>query len=130
MTAARIGPSGIFFAVATITEALVGLGMVVDPAFVIGLVLGADLSGTGTLVGRFFGIALLALVAACWPGRDLAPSGARVFAGLLVYNIAFAVFVAYLGTSGNFRGVLLWPAVAFHAAVAVWLIVVWRARLS
>jgi hypothetical protein len=37
---------------------------------------------------------------------------------MLIYNVLFALYLAYLGTVGNLGGWLLWPAVALHAVVA------------
>jgi hypothetical protein len=120
------GNSGKFLAFAAIAEAGVGLAMTIDPARVVTLLLGVDLSGAGTLLGRFFGIALLALELACWPGRPRGNNGSRIFEGLLFYNVLFALYLAYLGTLGRLWGWLLWPAVAFHAVVALVLVSAWR----
>ena len=54
-----------FSAVVEIGTALV---LMIDPAIVVRWLLGAEVSGVGTLLGRCFGIALLALGVACWPG--------------------------------------------------------------
>ena len=97
-----------------------------DPAIVVTLLLGADVAGAGTLLGRFFGIALLALGLACWPGRQRAERGAAAVRAMLIYNVLIALYLAYLGTVGHLGGMLLWPVVALHAAVA--LLLVWAGR--
>jgi len=51
----------------SLVEIGTGLALIVDPAIVVALLLGADLAGIGPAVGRCFGIALLALAVACWP---------------------------------------------------------------
>ena len=126
MTDASPGISGKFLMLAALSEFSVGLAMAVDPALVITLILGVDLSGAGILVGRFFGIVLLALEFACWPGRPRTFDDAPVFRGLLLYNAVFALYLAYLGTVANLGGVLLWPAVALHVVVALVLVSAWR----
>jgi hypothetical protein len=48
--------------------------------------------------------------------------------GMLTYNSLTAMYLTYLGTLGHLRGILLWPAVALHAVVALLLIWTGRAR--
>jgi hypothetical protein len=45
---------------------------------------------------------------------------------MLVYNALIATYLAYLGTAGHLGGLLLWPAVALHAVVALLLAWTWR----
>ncbi|SBT08133.1 conserved membrane hypothetical protein [Candidatus Accumulibacter aalborgensis] len=97
----------------------------IDPALVAALLL-ADLSGSALLFGRCFGIALLALGLACWPGRQRAASGSPPFLAMLFYNLLIALYLAWLGTVGHQVGLLLWPGVALHAGVALCLIWTWR----
>jgi len=49
-----------------------GVVLMIDPAIVLRLLLGEDFAPAGALLGRFFGIALLALGVACWPSRQRA----------------------------------------------------------
>jgi hypothetical protein len=109
-------------AFAAIVEIATGLALIVDPAFVVLLLVGANLAGVAVVLGRCFGIALVALGLACWPERERAGGGAPPLRAMLTYNVLIALYVAYLGTLGDARGLLLWPAVALHAAVAVLLI--------
>jgi hypothetical protein len=88
------------------------------------LLLGADLSGLAPVLGRCFGIAILSLGIACWPNRG----GSSGFRGMLIYNALIAFYLAYLGTLGNMRGPLLWPAALLHAAVA--LALAWSGRIG
>ncbi len=128
MSEARLNVSTKFLAFAAVAEVGVGLAMMIVPAVVVTLLLGVEISGAGTLVGRFFGIALLALEMACWPGAPRGESGRPVFRALLTYNVLFALYLAYLGTVGNLGGLLLWPGVVFHAAVTLVLVFHWRAE--
>jgi hypothetical protein len=102
-----------------------GLVLVTVPAMVATLLLGADLSGAGTLVGRLFGVALAALGLACWPPGLRAESGSPAFRAMLVYNAVVASRLAYVGAMGQGGGPLLWPAVALHGAVALLLLWTW-----
>ena len=106
----------------SIVEIGTGLALLIDPAIVIRLLLGADIDGTGILLGRCFGITLLALGVACWPGRSRTECGVQAFRAMLAYNALITLFLGYLGFVAHLGGVLLWPAVALHAAVALLLI--------
>ena len=107
-------------------EGATGLALLADPAIVAGLLLGSDLSDAGRVVGRCFGIALLGLALACWPGRQGGGSGLPAWRGMLTYNLLIALYLGYLGTARNMRGALLWPAVLLHAAAAAWLLLAAR----
>jgi hypothetical protein len=98
----------------------------IDPAIVAALLMGAEVSGAGTLLGRCFGIALLALGVACRPGRQRADNGSPAFPAMLTYNVLIALYLAYPGTATHWRGLLLCPAVALHAVVALALRWTWR----
>jgi hypothetical protein len=104
-----------------------GLALMVDPAIVVTLLLAMDTSGVGIVLGRCFGVALLALGAACWPSREGADSGSAAVRGMSIYNGLIALYLAGLGTIGHVGGVLLWPAVALHAIVALLLVSTRRA---
>jgi hypothetical protein len=114
---------GKILAFAAVVEAGTGLVLMIIPAIVIRLLLGAEISGV--LVGRFSGIALLALGLASWPGRQHGESNLPAFRAMLVYNVLVALYLAYLGTVGRQGGLLLWPVVALHAVVALLLIWAW-----
>jgi hypothetical protein len=49
-----------------------------------------------------------------------APAQRRLLTGLLVYNVAASMLLAFAGAVLKMMGVLLWPAVAAHAILAVW----------
>jgi len=110
----------------SILEIGTGLVLMVDPGTVSMLLLGAQISGIATLLGRFFGVTLLSLGVACWPwGRGSVPAGTS-FLGMLIYNVLVAAYLTYLGVSTYMGGVMLWPAVVLHAAVA--LVLVWASH--
>jgi hypothetical protein len=54
---------------------------------------------------------------ASWLTRDR-PAKALV-SGMLLYNCGVAFVLAVAGLSGM-TGILLWPAVALHAAMTIW----------
>jgi Ca2+/Na+ antiporter len=113
-------------AFAAVVEAGTGLVLMIDPAIVVALLLNEEASGVGIVLGRCFGIALLALGVACWPGRQRIESSLPALRAMLIYNVLIALFLAYLGTAGHLAGLLLWPGVALHAVVALLLVRAWR----
>ncbi len=110
---------------ASVAEIGTGLVLVVSPAMVVTLLLSADLSGVGIALGMSFGIALLALGLACWPRGPNAQAGSPAFLGMLVYNALIAILLVDLFAVGHYAGVLLWPAIALHAVVALILAWMW-----
>ena len=110
---------------ASIAEIGTGLALIVDPQLVVVLLLGEDLSGVGIPVARCFGVALLALGLACWPNGANVRSDSPAFRAMLIYSVLIALFLVYLFTVGHLHGVLLWPAAALHAAVALLLVKSW-----
>jgi hypothetical protein len=98
---------------AAVAEAATGLALLVVPSLVGQLLLGADLTGEAIPVARVAGIALIGLGIACWPGPPLI--------GMLIYSALVALYLAYLGTVGGLSAILLWPAVALHAILSVFL---------
>jgi hypothetical protein len=80
------------------------------------------------LLGRCFGIALLALALACGPSRLRAGSDSPAFRAMLIYNALITLYLACPGTVGRLGGLLLWPGVALHALVALSLVWTWRSK--
>ena len=111
-------------ALAAMAEAALGVALVVDPSLLILLLLGATLAGldgpaaVGAVIGRVTGIALIALGVSCWPGST-------ALAGMLTYGLFVTVYLAGLGLGGEWVGVLLWPAVAFHVVLSALLARAW-----
>src|SRR6266567_1825806 len=107
---------------AAVVEIGTGLALMMDPRIVVGLLVGANTPVEEIPMGRLPGIAILALGLACWPSGANARSDSPAFRGMLVYNVLIALFLIYLFTIGHLGGVLLWPGVALHAAVALLLL--------
>jgi hypothetical protein len=110
--------------VAAAAEAATGVALIVAGSKVSRWLLGSELAGAGVPLARLAGIALVALAVAAWPGREATPAGARA---LLLYNLLAGAYLAFLGVEHETCGVLLWPACALHAAIAILLVVSrWR----
>ena len=71
------------------------------------------------------GIALIALGLACWPGSYADSSPSRALRAMLCYSLLATLYLAYLGISGGWVGVLLWPAVAIHVVLTYLLSRAW-----
>jgi hypothetical protein len=105
-------------AFAAIAELATGVALMAVPSLVGRLLLGAELAGVAIPVARVFGIALIALGVACWPGRT-------ALCGMLTYNALAALYLAYVGLGGQWVGRLLWPAVVLHSVLAALLARTW-----
>jgi hypothetical protein len=91
---------------AAVSEAAMGVALLIVPSIVGQLLFGAELTGLAMTVARVTGIALIALGVACWPGTPLI--------GMLTYSAAVTLYLAYVGFAGGLTGRLLWPAVVLH----------------
>jgi hypothetical protein len=103
-----------------VAEAATGVALMVAPALVGRLLLGAELVGVSVVLARVTGIALLALGVGSWPGPALL--------GMLTYNALGTVYFASLAFDGKWAGPLLWPAVGLHAVLAILLGYTWFGR--
>lgn len=106
-------------------EVATGLVLISFPSAFTRLVLGAELDPPGQALGRFAGLALLALALACWPGAVAGSGTAAALRALLAFNVLVASYLLYLAIGGELVGVLLWPAVVLHAVVAIVLACAW-----
>jgi hypothetical protein len=111
--------------VAAAFEAATGLALLLFPATVVHLLLGARSGGLTVAVSRVVGAALIALGVACWPGRDPGSGAGRALSGMLVYSLLITADFIYLGIRREWVGPLLWPAVVVHAALTLLLGAAW-----
>lgn len=100
-------------ALAAVGEAATGVVLLAYPPIVVRLLFGVEIVGTGIVMSRVAGVALIALGAACWPGS----SPSRALRAMLCYSLSATLYLAYLGIRGEWVGSLLWPAVAIHAVL-------------
>ncbi|HTF35282.1 MAG TPA: hypothetical protein VK714_16485 [Myxococcota bacterium] len=114
-------PANRWLVVCAVAEAITGLALLLSPQLVVGLLLGAELSRPGQVLGRLLGFALISLGLACWPGREPARGVRAPLPAMLIYNLFAALYLGYVGIRGEEVGSLLWPAVAFHAVMTLML---------
>ena len=100
-----------------VAESAMGLVAVLAPGLVAKLLFGADVAGAGVAYGRLLGMTLLALVIASWPRAEGVTRPA--LQAVLAYNLLAALYLVWIGVAHRPAGILLWPAVAEHAVVAV-----------
>jgi hypothetical protein len=112
-------------ALAAISEAAFGLVLLVYPPIVVRLLFNAEIAGAGIVISRVAGITLIALGVACWPSRDAGSDLFRPLSGLRSYSPLVTLDLIYLGISREWVGILLWPAVAGHVALALPLARAW-----
>jgi hypothetical protein len=117
--------------VMALVETPTGLMLLLSPALVVEFLLGVSLDAPAALaVTRMAGVALLSLGGACWLARDDRPdrAGPGLVAAMLLYNGVAAAVLAHAGAVSGLVGVLTWPAIALHAALAVWCLVCLRSE--
>ncbi|MES2661288.1 MAG: hypothetical protein V4689_21895 [Verrucomicrobiota bacterium] len=105
-------------------EAGAGLGLLAVPAFVVRLLLGAEISGAAVPLGRVGGAGLLALGIACWLAQydDRSCAARAVISGMVFYNFGAAAVLGIAGVQAQPTGILLWPAVILHTGMGIWCI--------
>jgi hypothetical protein len=116
-----------FLVAAAAEPATTGLFLIIAPMLFGWLILGAELSEPGQALGRLAGITLIAFALGCWPTAAPSSYPASSFRALLIYNLVATLYLLYLGIGGNLVGILLWPAVALHAVLAILVSCAWLA---
>jgi hypothetical protein len=97
--------------------------LLVVPSLLFALLLGVDqASPEADVVARIAGAALVAFGVGCWAARNEhnRPMQKGVLLGVLIYDVAAAVILAYAAWFLRLVGIALWPAVFLHVALALW----------
>jgi hypothetical protein len=113
----------LFLITTALLETALGLSLLLLPSLPLVILLGLEPAAVETLfVGRVVGAALLAIGVASWMARTDALTSAQfgLLTGLLIYDAIAAILLVFAGTVLKMIGVMLWPAVALHAVLAVW----------
>ena len=109
--------------VTALVEGPTGLLLLVWPALVFALLFGWHGPASETLVmGRIAGAGVLSIGIASWGARGDArtPAQVGVLAGGLASNALGAAVLVFAGVVLSMAGLVLWPAVVYHAALAAW----------
>jgi hypothetical protein len=112
--------------VTAVIEAGAGLALLGLPSLTASLLLGTPLESLAAVsLARVGGAAIVALAIVCWLARRNVYGSASqgVVVALLFYNLAVAGVLAFASFGHDLHGILLWPAVAFHIAMAAWCVV-------
>ncbi len=84
-------------ALAAVGEAATGLILIAYPPIVVRLLCGLEVSGSGVILSRIFGISLVAIGVACWP----AEGSAQPLFGMLTYTALATVYMVVFGLGGS-----------------------------
>ena len=104
------------FNASAIVEVSTGIALLVVPALVIRLMLGSELDQTSLAIARIAGAALLSLGLST---RETPQYVARFTtrAGMCIFNLLAAGFLANFAIVDGLAGVLLWPIAIFHGVI-------------
>ena len=109
----------IILAIAAIAEALTGLAVIVAPVLVGRLLLGAELDPAGAAIARFGGLAFIGFALACGPAGGSGDGALAARRALWVFQPAAAICLVLVALSSGLSGILLLPAVAYHALATI-----------
>jgi hypothetical protein len=115
--AVRTGWKTNFLRFISLVEAGTGIVVLISPYVASRALLGSEVAGAGAIISRIAGIALIGLGVACWPSE----SPRQPTYGMLTYGILVMLYLIVVGIGGT-AGFLLWPAVAAHAVLIIFLI--------
>jgi hypothetical protein len=113
----------LFLLITALVEAATGLCLLFLPTLLFAVLLGLYHPTADTVfTGRFAGAALLAIGIASWVARvdTRTPAQLGLLTGILIYDAVASMLLAFAGSILKMNGVLLWPAVAIHALLAIW----------
>jgi hypothetical protein len=107
--------------ITALVEMLTGLALLLAPALVVRILLGANISTPVEFtIARLAGSAILSLAIVCWLARnDQVSQAARaLLSGMLVYNIIIFVTLAYFGISSQTTVALIAALIAHFVLAA------------
>ena len=113
----------LFLTVTALSEALVGLSLLIVPEAPLHLLFGLESAvPETTVISRICGAALISIGIASWRARvdQRTPAQMGLLAAILVYDVSAAVLLALAATLWNMAGMLVWPGALLHAALAGW----------
>ncbi|MBD9650227.1 hypothetical protein IB267_17920 [Ensifer sp. ENS09] len=115
--------SKLLLSVTGVVEAATGLALMLAPALLVQVLLGAAPdSPVGTTAARVAGAAVFSLAVVCWFARDdLSGKSAKgLLTAMLFYNFAVVAILALEWLRTGISGIALWPVVAGHIALGAW----------
>jgi uncharacterized membrane protein YobD (UPF0266 family) len=128
MTTSR---SGMLLSMFAVVEGATGLVLLVIPTVLLTFLFGSTpVIPEVSVIGRICGAALLAIAVASWGARDgIRRQGLlELLVGVTLYNCLATTAFVYSALVLKMIGILLWPALLYHAATSMWcLVVTWRA---
>jgi undecaprenyl pyrophosphate phosphatase UppP len=113
----------LLLSVTGVIEAATGLALLLAPALLLELLLGAEPdTPLGMTVARIAGAAVFALAVACWLTRDdvVGKAAKALVTAMLFYNFAVVAILVIQWLRHGISGIAFWPVVAAHIALGVW----------
>jgi hypothetical protein len=112
----------IFLILTAATEVVTGIVLIFVPSIAFSLLLGIDSPAPEAIfIGRVTGSALIAIGVGAWWARtdERCAALVGVLVGILVYDVAAAILLAFAAIVIKMSGIGLWPGVALHSVLAV-----------
>jgi hypothetical protein len=116
----------VLLVVASTFETVTGIVLIIAPTMT-KFLLGTNISSAAIAIVRMAGFGLLLLGIACWPRVE---GNVQRLLAMFIYNVLTTVYLGYLRFSSESVGVLLLPAIAVHAILAILFIGVWLKHLT
>lgn len=107
-----------------------GLALLAAPAQAAELLFGTGPGFTpaAAALARIGGAGLLSIGVTCWLERNRPGPQRGLILGLLAYNVAVPLILAYAALAENLHGLGLWPGCLLHAGLTVWCLSFLRER--
>jgi hypothetical protein len=109
--------------VTALIEVATGLSLMILPFIPFALLLDVSQPGRETIfIGRIAGAALFSIGSNSWLARgDKRSTALRgLLVGVMIYDVLAAGLLVYAGLVLGMVGIVLWPAVVVHSALAGW----------
>ena len=116
----------VLLVVASTFETVTGIVLIIAPTMT-KFLLGTNVSGPALAITRVAGFGLLLFGIACWPRVEATIP--RLLA-MLIYNVLTTVYLGYLRLGSESVGILLLPAIAVHAVLAILFVGVWLKHIT
>ena len=121
------------FLVTAMLEMGAGAALLIFPSASAVMLLGVPLEGSAAVtLGRVTGVALLALGVANWFAQyDVQSRAAKgIIGAMVIYNLGAVITLSSSGIFSPPVGILLWPGVVVHIAMAVWCVIALRSQTT
>lgn len=99
----------------SIVETTLGILLLLFPYLIVKLIFGIEATDAVNILCRLAGMVFISLGLACFPVNEVRMVTA--VRGMIAYNLMAAIFFCYVKIENTFDGVMLVPALVFHAFI-------------